>query len=318
VLREAIVEGCGLPVLGAIPRLPQDLFPQRHLGLTPPEEHDQAARAIEQVAGVAQRHLDLEALERLAREAPLLESCGSAPAVQDGPPPDLARIGVFRDAAFQFYYPENLEALAREGGRVIEVSPLGDSGLPDVDALYVGGGFPETLAPALAENRPFLKSLRQAVEKGLPVYAECGGAVFLGQELTFEQKRYPMAAVLPVAFAFGAKPRGHGYTVLETVQGNPYYSVGESLRGHEFHYTYMQPSAARDLTFAFRVRRGYGFDGQRDGLCYRNVLASYMHVHALGTESWAPSLVRAAVRYRSLAATTDRLEESTTRAFASH
>jgi cobyrinic acid a,c-diamide synthase len=211
----------------------------------------------------------------------------------------VARIGVFRDAAFQFYYPENLEALTREGASLIEISPLRDAEVPDVDALYIGGGFPETLAAALAENKQFLASLRRAVEKGLPVYAECGGAVFLGEKLLFDQKQYPMAAALPAVFAFRAKPQGHGYTVLETVGNNPFFSVGESLRGHEFHYTYMQSSAAKDLTFAFRVRRGYGLDGQRDGLCYRNVLASYTHVHALGTESWAPSVVRAAVRFNS-------------------
>ncbi len=213
--------------------------------------------------------------------------------------PAVARIGVCRDAAFQFYYPENLEALVHEGARLIEVSPLRDAELPDVDALYIGGGFPETLAPALAENQPFLRSLRGAIEQGLPVYAECGGAVFLGRKLEFQDNQYPMAAVLPVDFAFGAKPQGHGYAVLETVRSNPLFPVGATLRGHEFHYTYMRPSAAEGLTFAFQVRRGYGFDGQRDGLCSRNVLATYMHLHALGTESWAPSLVRAAARFKS-------------------
>jgi cobyrinic acid a,c-diamide synthase len=151
----------------------------------------------------------------------------------------------------------------------------------------------------LADNQRFLDSVRRAIEAGLPVYAECGGAVFLGEQLLFDQKSYAMAGVLPVVFAFQTKPRGHGYTVLETVESNPFYSVGDTLRGHEFHYTYMQSSSAKDLTFAFRVRRGYGFDGQRDGLCRHNVLATYTHVHALGTKSWAPSIVRAAVRFSS-------------------
>ena len=172
--------------------------------------------------------------------------------------------------------------------------------LPDVDGLYIGGGFPETLAPALADNREFLDSLRRLIEKGMPVYAECGGAVSLGEKLLVDQKQYAMAAVLPVVFALRSKPQGHGYTVLETVESNPFYSVGDTLRGHEFHYTYMQSSSAKDLTFAFRVRRGHGFDGQRDGLCCRNVLACYTHVHALGTEQWAPSVVAAAIRYNQL------------------
>ena len=182
---------------------------------------------------------------------------------------------------------------------MIEISAFMDNELPELDTLYIGGGFPETLAPVLVENKPFLNSLRRKVEQGLPVYAECGGAVYLGEKLLFEQKEYAMAAVLPVVFQFHAKPQGHGYAVLETVADNPFFAVGESLRGHEFHYTTMQASSAPDLSFAFQVRRGHGFDGQRDGLCCGNVLASYTHLHALGTESWAPSLVRAAVRFKT-------------------
>ncbi|MFH1719251.1 MAG: cobyrinate a,c-diamide synthase [Planctomycetota bacterium] len=304
VLREAVEQTCGLPVLGTVPRIRGPLFPERHLGLVPPQEHGQLTGAIQQAADVAKQYLDLDALWRLAQEAPPLEprqpdktltrSASEGPFESQSP-----RIGVFRDAAFQFYYPENLEALEREDASLVEISPLRDAELPDVDALYIGGGFPETLAPGLANNKPFLDSVRRRIEKGLPVYAECGGAVFLGEKLLFKEKQFDMAAVLPVTFAFQTKPQGHGYTVLETVQNNPFYSVGETLRGHEFHYTYMESSTAKDLTFAFRVERGHGFDGQRDGLCQGNVLASYTHVHALGTESWAPSLVRAAVRFNS-------------------
>jgi cobyrinic acid a,c-diamide synthase len=301
VLREAIEQICGLPVLGAIPRMSHPPLPERHLGLVPPQEHDQPTLAMDQIAGVGEQYLDLKAIRNLALQSPELELefQDQSLTVPNGHNPQVVRIGVFRDAAFGFYYPENLEALAREGASLIEISPLRDAVLPEVDALYIGGGFPETAAHALAKNKPFLEALRWSIEAGLPVYAECGGAVYLGEKLVFDQKQYAMAGVLPVVFVFHAKPQGHGYAVLETVENNPFYAVGDSIRGHEFHYTTVQPSAAKDLTFAFRVRRGHGFDGQRDGLCYRNVLASYTHVHALGTESWAPSLVRAAVRFKS-------------------
>jgi cobyrinic acid a,c-diamide synthase len=330
VVRQAIEQISGLPVVGAVARIREPLFPERHLGLVPPQEHSQLVQAIEQAADVAEQYLDLGLLWKLAGQAPLLEpeenpetgtepksgsSVTSAFEVQPaadprcvagrsgelGPPlvqTAQARIGVFRDAAFQFYYPENLEALVREGASLIEISPMRDALLPDVDALYVGGGFPETLAPALSGNRPFIESLRRSVEKGLPVYAECGGTVFLGQKLVYQQKHYPMAGVLPAVFSFQKKPQGHGYVELESVQPNPFYRVGQTLRGHEFHYTYLESSTADDLTFAFRVHRGHGFDGQRDGLCSHSVLALYTHVHALGTQSWAPSLVQAAVRFK--------------------
>ena len=299
VLRDAIEQDCGLPVLGAVARIPKPLFPERHLGLVPPAEHDQLTRAIQQATDVAEQSLDLEAIWDLARQAPSLELQTPDAAVPNIAKPEVARIGVFRDEAFQFYYPENLEALVRQGARLIEISPLRDAELPDVDALYIGGGFPEMLAPGLARNKPFIDSLRQSVEKGLPVYAECGGAIFLGEKLLMDEKTYDMAGVLPVIFDFHTKPQGHGYTVLEAVQDTPFFSAGDSVRGHEFHYTCMQSSTAKELTFAFRVRRGYGFDGQRDGLCCRNVLACYTHVHALGTERWAPSVVQAAVRFKS-------------------
>jgi len=168
-----------------------------------------------------------------------------------------------------------------------------------VDALYIGGGFPETLAPTLADNAAFRASVREAVEAGLPVYAECGGAVYLGERLVMDGRDYPMTGVLPAVFGFGAKPQGHGYAVLETVGTNPFFDVGQSVRGHEFHYTYIQELTADDVTFAFRVHRGFGCDGARDGLHRHNVLASYTHVHALGTPTWAPALVRAAAAYRA-------------------
>jgi len=309
VLREAIQQDCGLPVLGAVAKIREQLFPERHLGLTPPDEHARRTHSIDRVAAVAQQYLDLPALWAIARDKKgdgslfpeKKEGRTFSPEEKSPDPfsPFSPRVGVFRDAAFSFYYPENLEALAREGADVIEVSPLSDAALPQLDALYIGGGFPETLAAGLAENRPFLDALRARIERGLPVYAECGGAVYLGEKLLFDGSEYPMAGVLPVVYGFKAKPQGHGYTMLETVADNPFYAVGDSLRGHEFHYTYMQSATADDLKFAFRVRRGHGFDGRHDGLCRHNVLACYTHVHALGTESWAPSLVRAAARFNA-------------------
>jgi cobyrinic acid a,c-diamide synthase len=298
VIRDAIRDVTGLPVLGALPKLDRDIFPERHLGLLPPAEHSGRAEVVRAAGEVATRYLDLEAIEAVARRAPTMSVPAAAPRPSPADPEGGPRIGVFRDAAFQFYYPENLEALERAGAEVVQISPLVDSALPDVDALYIGGGFPETLAPTLAENRSFRHSVRKAAEAGMPMYAECGGAVFLGEELDFLGRRYEMAGVLPASFDFQAKPQGHGYTILETVAENPFYSVGETFRGHEFHYTYLR-NASADLYYAFRVKRGHGFDGERDGLCTGQVLALYTHVHALSAVDWAPGLVRAADRFRA-------------------
>jgi cobyrinic acid a,c-diamide synthase len=313
VLRDAVESACGVRVMGALPKLGGTPFPERHLGLVPPDEHGAVSDAVHEVARAVAGHLDLDALWAVASAAPTVglprAAATGGGAREDGAdarargatgrPTEGARIGVFRDAAFQFYYPENLESLEREGGHLVYVSPLADPELPEVDALYVGGGFPETLAARLADNAPFRESVRRAVAEGMPVYAECGGAVYLGEELSLDEGVYPMAGALPAAFGMAKRPQGHGYSVLQTVTPNPFYQVGERIRGHEFHYTFARPVVAENVAFAFRVHRGYGFDGGRDGLCHRNVLASYTHVHALGVERWAPALVSAAVEHRS-------------------
>jgi cobyrinic acid a,c-diamide synthase len=301
VIRAAVEQSCGIPVLGVIPKLRKQIFPERHLGLVPPQEHDEKQAAILRVAEVGEQYLDLDAFWSLAQTAPELEHEKAPVTGADGPKAGAVEIGVFRDAAFQFYYPENLEALVHEGATLIEISPLVDAELPDLDALYIGGGFPETLAPTLSGNKQFRESLRTAIERGLPVYAECGGAVYLGKKLIFESREYPMVDVLPVVFGFQEKPQGHGYVKLETVGENPFFSIGQPLRGHEFHYTKIESCDEGDLTFAFKVSRGFGFDGERDGMCRYNVLASYTHVHALGTDIWAPSVVRAALRFKECA-----------------
>lgn len=303
VIRAAVEGICGIPVLGAVPRLGKDPLPERHLGLVPPQETEEVDDPLAQAREIAEEYLDLGQILALARKAPnTIQNHEGAEAGPTGTEPTQprARIGIFQDAAFQFYYPENLEALVASGAEVVEISPLRDDAVPAVDALYLGGGFPETLAVELSGNRSFMDSLGDMAREGLPIYAECGGAVYLGERLHYEGRVYPLAGVLPVEYGFQRKPRGHGYTVLETVGENPFFPMGESLRGHEFHYTFMLSPDAEQLPFAFRVHRGYGFDGHHDGLCIGNVLASYTHLHALGAVEWAPALVRAAVRYRGM------------------
>jgi cobyrinic acid a,c-diamide synthase len=304
VLRESIEGTCGIPVLGAIPKLPEAIFPERHLGLVPPQESEETEDPISRVGEVAEKYLDLERILNMAQAADPLEIPRDRPRIHMESPErnegsDAPRIGVFRDPAFQFYYPENLEALVQDGAQLVEISPLLDEAIPQVDGLYLGGGFPETLAPGLAENASFMASVRAAALDGMPIYAECGGAVYLGKQLHYQGRAFTMAGVLPVEFGFQPKPRGHGYTVLETVGENPFFALGENLRGHEFHYTYLMAPEAEALYFAFKVHRGHGFGSQLDGLKVGNVLASYTHLHALGTAGWAPALNRAALRFRT-------------------
>jgi cobyrinic acid a,c-diamide synthase len=300
VLREAVQNACGLPVVGAVPRLDVFPFPERHLGLTPPQEHVRVQEALARAQEVAEKYLDLTALEKIAREAPILDWSLKFADRPFRPRTDLDApvIGVIKDSAFQFYYPENLEALSKEGARVVEISAVRETRVPDVDGLYIGGGFPETHAHLLAENSQFRQSLREAAQKDLPIYAECGGLMYLGESLNIGGKTYPMAGVLPIGFGMERKPQGHGYTVLDVDVANPFFPVGKEIRGHEFHYSRVLWVRGEETYFAFRMKRGEGIDRKRDGLCYKGTLATYTHIHALSCAEWAGALVEKARHYR--------------------
>jgi cobyrinic acid a,c-diamide synthase len=342
-LRESVEYYCGVPVLGAIPKLGDQLFPERHLGLVPTAEHDWAQDAIAAITKIGEKHLDLDGIVNIAQNAPFFEiedRGGPASALRamarqaedrelrtenggrktegrekepgtknqkpatsiqypassiENPSP---RIGIIRDSAFQFYYPENIDALARGGAEIVFISPLIDQKLPDLDALYIGGGFPETHARQLANNKNFNAQLKALADEGFPIYAECGGLMYLGERLVLEGQSHPMVGILPVTFDFYKRPQGHGYTVVRVVAENPYYDVGSEIRGHEFHYSRVSKLEGGKCDLVFRMQRGEGIEKDRDGIVYKNVLATYTHVHALGTPQWARALVRNAIQFR--------------------
>ncbi|MCF8081122.1 MAG: cobyrinate a,c-diamide synthase [Desulfobacterales bacterium] len=297
ILTKSIEHHCGLPVVGAVPKLDAEDFPERHMGLVPTAEHGWARDSVAAPAEVARAYLDLEALWAMAEKSPPLTdqmTDADRPALQDGRPatvPVKPVIGVIRDSAFQFYYPENIEALEQAGAGVVFFSPLETADLPEIDGLYIGGGFPETHAAALAGNGRFRRQLRERIEEGLPVYAECGGLMYLGEKLVLAEGAFPMTGALPVVYGFSRKPQGHGYTIFSVDGKNPFYPVGTRLRGHEFHYSKVVEFKGADADLVFSMERGKGLIGGRDGLVYRNVLATYSHIHAAGTPQWAPALV---------------------------
>lgn len=341
-LRESIEHYSNIPVVGAIPRQKHEYFPERHLGLVPTPEHDWARESIEAIARIAEKHIDLDAMFEIARNAPELNAeCGlrraqssrmrsatspsavsSEPIGSPRPARGLSlskatasnaeyertvvgdqrrrpRIGIIKDSAFQFYYPENLDALVAAGAEIEFISPLEMQALPQLHALYIGGGFPETHAAQLSENKSFSRQLKTMVEDGFPIYAECGGLMYLGEELILEDKHYPMTGILPLAFDFYRRPQGHGYTIVKVEGENPYFPVGAEIKGHEFHYSRIKDWSGEDKDLVFRMQRGAGIHADRDGILYKNVLATYTHIHALGNPGWATALVRNAVDYQA-------------------
>jgi cobyrinic acid a,c-diamide synthase len=241
----------------------------------------------------------MPALLGIARSAsPWMVDAFPNPIISENDNQEPVTIGVIKDTAFQFYYSENIEALTDRGAKVIPISALDDKTLPSVDALYIGGGFPETHAGQLAANEPFRRSLKEAAEAGLPIYAECGGFIYLGESLTIGDRRFPMVGALPVAFGMEKKPQGHGYTHLAIDRDNPFFPVGQVITGHEFHYCRILSCGNDETHTAFHVLKGTGMDGQRDGLCRKNVLAGFSHLHALGTPEWADAMIDRARQYR--------------------
>lgn len=303
VVRESVEKCCGVPVVGAIPRFSDGLFPERHMGLTPHQEHPDTRRALAFAEELGTKYLDVDAILRVARDAgPVKDGGRGRPCetLERAPAWPHPRIGIIRDAAFQFYYPENIEELRRCGAEIVEVSALDDRGLPSVDGLYIGGGFPETNALSLAGNVRFRNQVRSAAEAGMPIYAECGGLMFLGRFIQVGTERFPMAGVLPLGFEMKTRPQAHGYTTAKVDRPNPFYPVGTVLNGHEFHYSAVVEGAGTDeqgSDTVFDMVRGSGLAAGRDGLVCGNVLATYTHVHALGVPEWAPGIIGRAVKF---------------------
>jgi cobyrinic acid a,c-diamide synthase len=294
VIRGAIESVCGVPVLGVLPRIPAvTLLPGRHMGLVPPAEHGELTALAGRLADLIVPRLDMAALLDLARRAPERAWPVESPEAGASDGRGL-RIGFLRDSAFTFYYPENLEGLEAAGAELVPLSSLTPDPLPDdLHALYIGGGFPETHAAAIAANRPFLDDLRRRAEEGLPIYAECGGLMLLARHLRQGERVDPMAGVLPCDVELCARPQGHGYMEMVVDTPNPFFPAGTRMRGHEFHYSRLVRTGER-LETACALRRGVGSIYARDGLVVHNVWATYAHVHATATPEWVPGLIRAA------------------------
>jgi cobyrinic acid a,c-diamide synthase len=293
IVRESIESVCGIPVLGAIPRAGGGmLLPTRHLGLVTPREHPQRDLLAQNLLDLVAGRLDFDRLMAIARQAPP----AAMPPVPLREPPagDGLTIGYLDDAAFSFYYPENLEALRAAGAELVAISALTSDSLPDgLDALYIGGGFPETHAETLSKNSSFLASIRHRARAGLPVYAECGGLMLLARALTWRGSKYEMAGVLGFDVEVCDAPQGHGYAELVVDTANPFFPIGTRLRGHEFHYSRIVLDGGTPST-ACAVDRGTGCLAGRDAVVTANVWAAYTHLHALGTPQWARAILGAA------------------------
>ena len=264
-----------------------------HLGLLPANDHPEAPCVVRSIADAVREQVDLDEMLRIAREA-------SWPAARPGPedeqPPEgSVRIGVARDAAFAFYYAEDLEGLRAAGAELHFFDTMADESLPDVDGLFIGGGFPERHMDALAANRPLRRELKSRIQAGMPVYAECGGLMYLSRSLRRGDSRAGMVGAIEADTVMHDKPRGRGYVQLRETGRSPWPLLdGDNkeriVNAHEFHYSDLE-NCAPGVDFAYEVVRGHGIDGKHDGLVTNNVLASFSHLRDVATHPWTRRFV---------------------------
>ncbi len=292
-VQPSIEQEAGLPVLGALQRDPALRLPERHLGLVPASEGPQIEAFLDAVAAAVEREVDLPRLLRLAETAALPPRPEATPLFPLRPVPARARLAVARDRAFSFYYQDSLDLLAAWGAELAPFSPLTDPALPPCDGVYLGGGFPELFAAELSANTSMRQSLRQAAARGLPVYAECGGLMYLGRSLRDpEGREHQMVGLAPFAAAMGAPKVTVGYREVRARQDGPLLRAGERLPGHEFHWSTLHdlPSAA-DAAYDVLDQPGRVEGYQRGGL-----LASYIHLHLGSRPGLAARFVTACAR----------------------
>lgn len=290
LISRVIEKECGIPVLGAVPRQPDGGPSERHLGLVCVGEAERADEQLSRIRQLGAQYLDVEGIVSIARTA-LPFKIEKMPEREKKP--TIGTVGVLRGKAFSFYYPENLEALENAGIRLVDVDPETAPALPpDLNGLLAGGGFPEVYAKSLSANVSFIESLHHRIAEGLPVYAECGGLMYLAKSLRYDDTVYKMAGVLPFEIVQTPRPQGHGYVEADVTYENPFFPIGTTLRGHEFHYSTPQTVTGHVRT-AFALRRGVGFQNKKDGVVQGNVFAAYTHLHALGTPEWAPGFAAA-------------------------
>ncbi|MBT8387603.1 MAG: hydrogenobyrinic acid a,c-diamide synthase (glutamine-hydrolyzing) [Ignavibacteria bacterium] len=301
IAKEAIEQITEIPVIGMIPKLQENyVLPSRHLGLITPEEFKQKSAVIDDLRNVIEEYVDISKVLEIAGSTALPEDKDSK-SYRDKIPlvKENVKIGYFKDQAFSFYYPENLERLSAAGAELIPISAIHNNDLENLDALYIGGGFPETNLTNLTLNHEMILSLKQLAEDGLPIYAECGGLMYLAEEVEWKGMNYELSGILPIKIRMYDKPQGHGYCEATVDNENPFYEKGTLIKGHEFHYSKIYEHNS-DLISSLSISRGTGCFNKRDGLTYKNVFATYIHIHALATLEWVKGMISIAGNYKQL------------------
>lgn len=289
-LRAVIEHYTDVPVLGAVHHNEKLNIVERHLGLIPSNEEQASNQRINEICNLIEQQVDLDSLEAIARKTSPDISSATAQAIPIKGS-DI-KLGIAQDAAFGFYYDGDLEALQNAGATLVPFNTLNDTQLPEIDALFIGGGFPETHMDSLAANTSLKKQIYDKIESGLPTYAECGGLMYLSRSISWKGNSADMVGVIQADTIMHEKPQGRGYVrICETGKGL-WDTEGKSKEyaAHEFHYSGLEKLSV-NTRFAYKVLRGHGVNGRNDGIVYKNMTACYLHLRDVKNNHWAERFI---------------------------
>jgi cobyrinic acid a,c-diamide synthase len=298
LLEQAILSSCSIPILGWLPRKTEVAIPERHLGLHSAIEQTDSLEKAKAFATFAEQYLDIDQLLQAAAYAPPEQPV--PPIVASALATQRIRVGVALDRAFSFYYEDNFAILRQHGAEIVPFSPLAASQLPDdLDALYLGGGYPELHARALSENKSLLVAIREFADSGRPIYAECGGMMYLAKMLTnLEGESFLLADVLPLRITMTQKLVRFGYVEVQFTEDCLFGAKGTRVRGHSFHFSEVAP--AQELLAAYSVSYSLSGRQEREGYSKGRILASYIHLHFRANPSIVVSFLNHAQQARAI------------------
>ena len=291
-LRQVIEHYTDVKVVGAVHFSDSLEIDERHLGLIPSNEAEEANNKIALLANAVNAQVDVDAVLNIADEAPQLifqDSPEKIP-VYSG---EKVKIGIPRDKAFGFYYPGDLQKMEEHGAQLVFFDSINDPHLPAVDGLFIGGGFPEIAMAELSGNVQLREEIKSFILAGGPVYAECGGLMYLAKTLSWNGVTCEMVGAVPGDAVMHKKPQGRGYVRLQETGHSPWPDTprpGKIIAAHEFHYSSID-NLPQDADFAYAVKRGEGIDGQHDGFVYKNLLANYTHMRDVGDNHWTKRFI---------------------------
>ena len=286
-LRKVIEYHTDVALVGAVHNDPRLIIEERHLGLMPSNEAHAAQKKIESLGQAVASQVDLDMILDIAASATppvAVESEQNSISATLEP----VRIGYSRDRAFGFYYPDDLQTLRENGAELVPIDTINDQTLPDVDGLFLGGGFPETAMQELEANSSLRREIRDFIENDGAVYAECGGLMYLSRSISWKDKICSMVGVIPGDIVMHERPQGRGYVRLRETSNAPWPRESEEspeIAAHEFHYSALE-NLDSDLVYAYEVLRGTGIDGSHDGIVYKNLLANYTHFRDVAGNRW--------------------------------